>query len=142
VLLPENPGDVTSDHYLRGQGDGNLDEQGYITPDTLRLHGELAEARTRIARLEERLAATSAIRAAIEAKAQAAIDAATLAARAEVEAMRIQVATQITSRNAVIEELRSGLDHERTRSERLESMLADVRRPWWRRWVGRWSPCL
>jgi hypothetical protein len=57
-----------------------------------------------------------------------------LAARAEVEAMRTQVATQITSRNAVIEELRSVLEHERTRSERLEGMLADARRPWWRRW--------
>jgi hypothetical protein len=135
VLLPEHPRDVTIDHYPSGQGDRNPDEQGYVTPDILRLHGELAEARTQIARLEERLAAEGAIRTAVEAKMQAAVDAITLAARAEVEAMRTQVATQITSRNAVIEELRSVLEHERTRSERLDGMLADARRPWWRRWL-------
>jgi hypothetical protein len=136
VLLPEHPRDVTSDHYPSGRDDRNPDEQGYVTPNILRLHDELSEARTQIARLEERLAAEGAIRTAVEAKAQAAVDAITLAAQAEVQAMRTQVATQITSRNAVIEELRSVLEHERTRSERLEGMLADARRPWWRRWVG------
>jgi hypothetical protein len=82
VLLPEHPRDVTIDHYPSGQGDRNPDEQGYVTPDILRLHGELAEARTQIARLEERLAAEGAIRTAVEAKAQAAVDAITLAVAA------------------------------------------------------------
>jgi hypothetical protein len=33
-------------------------------------------------------------------------------------------------------ELKAGLDHERARSERLEGLLAEARRPWWQRWLG------
>jgi predicted RNase H-like nuclease (RuvC/YqgF family) len=136
VLLPEQQGNVTDNHHRDGQGDRNPNEEGYVTPDVLKLHNELAEARITIARLEERLAATADIRAAIEAKAQGAVDAATLAAKAEVEAMRQQLETEVAARNAVIEELKAGLDHERARSERLEGLLAEARRPWWRRWLS------
>ncbi len=135
VLLPEQQGNVTDNHHQDRQGDRNPNEEGYVTPNVLKLHNELAEARITIARLEERLAATADIRAAIEAKAQGAVDAATLAAKAEVEAMRQQLETEVAARNAVIEELKAGLDHERARSERLEGLLAEARRPWWRRWL-------
>jgi hypothetical protein len=123
VLLPEHPGNVMGNHHRDIQGGRHPDEQGYVTSDILELRDELAEARTMIARLKERLAAASP-------RAQAAVDAATLAARAEVEAMRVQVATQIASRNTVIEELKTGLGHERTRSEGLAAELAEARKGW------------
>ncbi len=44
------------------------------------------------------------------------------ATAAEIAAMRQQVETEVAARNAVIEELRA--------------MLAEARRPWWRRWLG------
>jgi predicted RNase H-like nuclease (RuvC/YqgF family) len=70
------------------------------------------------------------------AKTQAERDAAKAIARAEVEAMRQQLETEVAARNAVIEELKAGLEHERARSERLDGMLAELRRPWWRRWLN------
>ncbi len=82
------------------------------------------------------LAVTRDIRVAIEAKAQGAVGAATRAAKAEVEAMRQQLETEVAARNAVIEEVKGALTHERARSERLEGLLAEARRPWWRRWLG------
>ncbi len=123
VLLPEHPGNVTGNHHRDIQGDRHPDEQGYVTSTALELRDELAKARTMIARLEERLAGAGA-------RAQAAVDATTLAAKAEVEAMRVQVATQIAARNTVIEELKAGLDHERARSEALAAELAEARKGW------------
>jgi hypothetical protein len=72
-----------------------------------------------IARLEEQLTATKAV------------------AAAEVEAMRRQLESGlkameagIAARNAVIEELKAGLDHERARSEGLAAELAETRKGW------------
>jgi hypothetical protein len=83
-----------------------------------------------VARLEERLAAAADIRAAIEARAQGAVDAAALAARAEVEAMRQQLETEVAARNAVIETLREEVQHERSERAKLADALADARKGW------------
>ena len=51
-------------------------------------------------------------------------------AKAEMEALRAQLATEVAARNAVIEELKAGLDHERARSEALAAELAEARKGW------------
>ena len=58
----------------------------------------------------------------ITALAKGEVEAAKRVAAAEVEAMREQLEAGIAARNAVIEEL--------------QKMLADARRPWWRRLIG------
>jgi hypothetical protein len=130
VLLPEHQGTTPSEHHRNGQGDRNPNEQGYITANVLELRNELADARTAIARLEERLAATADIRAAFEAKARGAVDAAVLAAKAEVEAMRHQLEAEVAAHNAVIEELKAGLEHERKERAKLAVELAEARKGW------------
>ena len=96
-------------------------------------------AREHLASLETSLDDAEAQVAGLRAdlvKAQAERDAAKAIAAAEMEALRAQLATEVAARKAVIEELKAGLDHERARSERLETMLAEFRRPWWRRWFA------
>jgi predicted RNase H-like nuclease (RuvC/YqgF family) len=96
-------------------------------------------AREHLASLEASLDDAEAQVAGLRAdlvKAQAERDAAKVIATAQVEAMELRLEAEVAARNAVIEELKAGLDHERARSERLEGMLAEFRRPWWRRWMG------
>jgi hypothetical protein len=73
--------------------------------------------------------------AAIEARMAAAVaqaerDAAKATAEAEVAAMRQQVETEVAARNAVIEQMREALAHERGRGDRLAAELTEARRPW------------
>jgi hypothetical protein len=96
-------------------------------------------ARERLASLEASLDDAEAQVADLRAelmKAQAERDAAKAIATAEVEAMNLRLQAEVAARNAVIEELKAGLDHERARSERLEGLLAEARRPWWRWWLS------
>lgn len=83
------------------------------------LRAEVMDLRIALARSEEQLTATKAV------------------AAAEIEAMRKQLESGlkameagIAARNAVIEELKAGLDHERARSEALAAELAEARKGW------------
>jgi hypothetical protein len=49
--------------------------------------------------------------------------------------MRIQVATQIASRNSVIETLTAGLEHERAERTKLAAELAEARKGWLERLI-------
>jgi hypothetical protein len=77
------------------------------------------ELRIALARSEEQLAATKAV------------------AAAEIEAMRKQLESGlkameagIAARNAVIEELKEGLEHEREERTKLATELAEARKGW------------
>jgi hypothetical protein len=83
------------------------------------LRAEVLDLRIGMARLEEQLTATKAV------------------AAAEVEAMRRQLESGlkameagIAARNAVIEELKAGLDHERVERTKLAAELAEARKGW------------
>ena len=79
----------------------------------------LAELKEEAAELRVALARAEAERDSAKAVAAAMVKAAKLATAAELAAVRQQLETEVAARNAVIEELRA--------------MLADLRRPWWRR---------
>jgi hypothetical protein len=141
----EGSGDVVSDVALQGNSQSR-DNSATVVGDVVGLQAELAQLRERLAVLEHERQKMAELRMALsraEAKVEAVtalakgeVEAVKRVAAAEVEAMRTQVATQIASRNIVIEELKAGLDHERARSERLEGLLTETRRPWWRRWLA------
>jgi hypothetical protein len=105
VLLPKRPGGdepyITSDRNPDEQGYDHRDEPGHTAPELLELRDGLAAARVTIARLEERL----------------------LSAEAQSKA-------EVAAHNAVIEQVREALTHERARSERLEAELVHLRRTW------------
>ena len=82
----------------------------------------LAELREEVAELRVALAKAEMRAESITAVAKGEVEAAKRVAAAEVEGMREQLEAGVAARNAVIEELRA--------------MLADARRPWWRRLVG------
>ncbi len=120
------------------------DSSATVVGDVVGLQVELAQFRERLVALEHERQEIAGLRSALaraEAKVEAVtalakgeVDAARKVAAAEVEAMKGQLEAGIAARNAVIGELKAGLEHERARSERLEGMLAVVRRPWRRRW--------
>jgi predicted RNase H-like nuclease (RuvC/YqgF family) len=107
-------GPVTG-HELVTDTSGSVHQEG----ETSELRAEVLELRVTVARLEEQLVATKAV------------------AAAEIEAMRRQLESGmrameagIAARNAVIEELKEGLEHERNRSEKLAAELAEARKGW------------
>jgi hypothetical protein len=144
VALPEHPPERSperrqDDSGHRANGIPSiaevLTELGELKASVAELHGVRAEVELATAQVAEiRLKA---------AVAEAERDAARANAVIEVESMRKQLESGlkameagIAARNAVIEEVKETLAHERARSERLETMLAELHRPWWRRWMG------
>lgn len=79
------------------------------------LREEVAELRLALVKAEMRAESITTV-------TKGEVETAKRVATAEVEGMREQLEAGVAARNAVIEELRA--------------MLADVRRPWWRRLVG------
>jgi len=152
--LPEHP----PDRSLK-RPKGGVEHETNGIPSIAELLAELSELRASIAELREmhgraerasaelpearlKTAVAEAERNTSKTVATAAVDAAQLIAKAEVEAMRKQLEsglnameTGIAARKAIIEELKETLAHERARSEQLESVLADLNKPWWRRWL-------
>jgi hypothetical protein len=126
--LPDRPPDRTPKQPPERLGDAPTAVPQDVRADTADFAAELAalkvavkelgDARARFERLQ-----IEAVEARMDAvRAIAERDATKAATAAELAAMRQQVETEVATRNAVIEELRT--------------MLADVRRPWWRRLVG------
>jgi hypothetical protein len=146
--LPEHPPERSPERPKNG-----LEPGVNGTPSVTELLAELGELKASIAELQEaharaertsieiaearlKVAVAEAERDASKTVATATVNAAQFAAKAELEAMRQQLETEVAARNAVIEEVKGALTHERARSERLEGMLAELRRPWWWRWLG------
>lgn len=144
IALPEHPPERSPE---RRHDDASHRANG--TPNMAELLAEFAELKASVAELhgiraEVELATAQVAEIRLKAAiAEAERDAARANAIVEVESMRKQLESGlkameagIAARNAVIEEVKETLDHERARSERLEGMLAEFRRPWWRRWFA------
>jgi hypothetical protein len=110
------------------------DSSATVAGDVVGLHAELAQLRERLAVLDYERQEVMALRTAL-ARAEAKVEAVTALAKAEVEAARRVAAAEVEARDAVIEELKAGLEHERGRSKWLEELRAH-HRPWWRRWLA------
>jgi hypothetical protein len=82
----------------------------------------MAELTAEVAELREQLARAEVEREAARAVATAEIAAAKTSAAAEVKAARETALAEVAAKDQVIAELRA--------------MLAEARRPWWRRWIG------
>jgi hypothetical protein len=82
----------------------------------------MAELTAEVAEVREQLARAEVEREAARAVATAEIAAAQKSAAAEVKAARDTAGAEIAAKDALIVELKA--------------MLAEARRPWWRRWVG------
>jgi hypothetical protein len=60
------------------------------------------------------------------------------AAQGQVADLRVQLATaqgEVAAKEAVLAEVRAQVEREITRGDALAAQLAELRRPWWRRWV-------
>ena len=134
MALPEHPPERSSE-----RGRENDEHRANGTPSMAEVLAELAELKASVAELHGvRVEVEQATAQVAEIRLRAAVaeadrDAAKAIASAEVEAMRKQLESGlkameagIAARNAVIEEVKETLDHERARSERLETMLALV----------------
>jgi len=82
----------------------------------------LAELTAEVAELREQLARAEVEREAARAVATAEMIATKTSAAAEIKAARDTAAAEVAAKDAVIAELKV--------------LLADARRPWWRRWMG------
>jgi hypothetical protein len=82
----------------------------------------IAELTAEVAELRQHLARAEVEREAARAVAAAEIAAAKTSAAAEVKAAREAAVAEVAAKDQVITELKA--------------MLAEVRRPWWRRWIG------
>ncbi len=126
--LPDRPSERTPKHPPERPGDGPVAVSQDVQAHVAGLVAELAALKAAVAELSDTRARIERVQIeAVEARmdavrAIAERDAMKAATAAELAAMRQQVETEVAARNAVIEELRA--------------MLADARRPWWRRLVG------
>jgi hypothetical protein len=82
----------------------------------------MAELTAEVAELREQLARAEVEREAARAVATAEIAAAKTSAAAEVKAARETALAEVAAKDQVIAELKA--------------LLAEARRPWWRRWRG------
>jgi len=104
-LLVPIPADIFSPSHDRSEtASAETDHQDLVAE----LHAELLELRVALAKSEAELGTARATTA------------------AEVQAVRAEV----VAREAMIEQVRTALEHERARADRLETALTEARRPW------------